>query len=105
MLYGLFCIIFLININVISSQSILQQTSYSIKEPSYLIVAPRVIRPAEKIRITATILRKDWPNILVKALIYTNEQEIASGIEEFLPNVQGAIVMQVSFCCHILALK
>ena len=61
------------------------------------MVAPRVVRPAEKIRISCTIFNKRWQNLMVKALIFTNEQEIISGIQEFLPNVQNTIAMTVLF--------
>ncbi len=67
--------------------------AYSIREPSYLIVAPRVIRPAEKIQISCSIMNKQWENILVKALIFTHEQEIASGVSEFLANQPGNIAI------------
>ncbi len=59
-------------------------------------MAPRVIRPAEKIRISCTIMNKYWENIMVKALIFTDEQEIVSGVQEFLPNVPNIIAMVVS---------
>jgi hypothetical protein len=91
-----FFVFLLNNNNGALSQSSMLTTTYSIKEPSYLIVAPRVIRPAEKLRITATVMRKDWTNLLIKALIFTDEQEIASSTEQFLPYVQNTIVMQVS---------
>jgi hypothetical protein len=85
----------LLNCNGALAQSSLLTTTYSIKEPSYVIVAPRVIRPAEKLRITATVMRKEWTSLMIKALIFTDEQEIASSTEQFLPYVQNTIVMQV----------
>ena len=33
---------------------------------------------------------------MVKALIFTDEQEIVSGVQEFLPNVPNTIAMVVS---------
>jgi CD109 antigen len=57
------------------------------------VVAPRVVRPAEKIRISCTVLNKYWTNLKVKALIYTDEQEIVSGEQEFLPMVPNTIAM------------
>lgn len=41
------------------------------------------------------MFRKEWPLIIIKALIYTDEQEIASGNQEFLPDVQNTIEMQI----------
>lgn len=68
---------------------------YSIREPSYLIIAPRVIRPAEKIKISCSILNKQWYNIMVKAYIITDDQEIASGFQELIPNVPNTIALKV----------
>jgi hypothetical protein len=56
---------------------------------------PRVVRPAEKIRISCTIMNKLWTNLMVKALIFTDEQEIASGVQEFLPNVPNTIPLRM----------
>ena len=58
-------------------------------------MAPRVVRPAEKVRISCTIMNKQWNDLLVKALIFTDEQEITSGIQEVLPNVPNTISMMV----------
>ena len=63
---------------------------------SYIILAPRVIRPADKIKISCNIMNKYWNNIIVKALIFTDEQEIASGSQEFLINVPDIIPLAVS---------
>jgi hypothetical protein len=54
-----------------------------------------VVRPAEKVKVTCTIMNKHWQNLIVKALIYTDEQEIVSGYQEFIPNVPNAIAMIV----------
>lgn len=67
--------------------------AYSIREPSYMIVAPGVVRPAEKVRISCTIMNKHWHQLIVKALIFTDEQEIVSGYQEFIPNVPNTIAM------------
>jgi hypothetical protein len=59
-------------------------------------VAPRVVRPAEKVRISCMIMNKLWSNLMVKALIFTDEQEIVAGKQEFLPGVPNTIAMMVS---------
>jgi hypothetical protein len=61
-----------------------------------VIIAPGVVRPAEKVRISCTIMNKRWNNLIVKALIFTDEQEIVSGYQEFIPNVPNAIAMIVN---------
>jgi hypothetical protein len=42
------------------------------------------------------IMNKLWSNLLVKALIFTDEQEIVAGKQEFLPGVPNTIAMMVS---------
>lgn len=61
-----------------------------------MIVAPRSIRPAEKIKISCSIMNKYWNNMIVKALIFTDEQEIASGFQEILTNVPNTIALTVN---------
>jgi hypothetical protein len=51
------------------------------------------IRPSEKIQISCIIFNKLWSNLIVKGLIFTAEQEIASGVEEFVPSIQKTLVM------------
>lgn len=72
-----------------------QQPSYSIREASYVIVAPGVVRPRDKVRISCTIMNNEWHNLFVKALIFTDEQEIASGYDEFIPNVSNTIALTI----------
>ncbi len=64
---------------------------------SYVIVSPRVVRPAEKIRISCTIFNARWtqPHLTVKALIYTDEQEIVSASSDFLPRLPSYISMKM----------
>lgn len=61
-----------------------------------MIVAPRVIRPADKIRIFCTIINKHWQNTKVRALIYTDEQEISASEQILLPNIPSTLGMVVS---------
>ena len=79
--------------NVSCQSSLFSVPEYSIREPAYIIIAPKVVRPAERIRISCTIMNKHWKNLMVKALIFTDEQEVVSGIQEFLPNVPNSIAM------------
>ena len=93
-------LIILINLFVqnLNAQNSLSKIAplYSIREPSYLIIAPRVIRPAEKIKISCSILNKEWSNIMVKAYIITDDQEITSGFQELIPNVPDTIALKVN---------
>ena len=40
-------------------------------------------------------MNKYWDKIMVKALIFTEEQEIASGVQEFLTKVTNTIAIVV----------
>jgi len=42
-------------------------------------------------------MNKYWDKIMVKALIFTQEQEIASGVQEFLTKVTNTIAIMVIF--------
>ena len=58
-------------------------------------MAPRVIRPSDKLKIVCTIINKKWTDLNVRALIYTKEQEIATGIQQFKPNVPDTIGLKI----------
>jgi hypothetical protein len=40
-------------------------------------------------------MNKYWNNIMVKALVFTDDQEIASGYQEFLTNVPNTIAITI----------
>jgi hypothetical protein len=40
-------------------------------------------------------MNKEWNNIIVKALIYTDEHEITSGVQDFQTNMPNTIAMLV----------
>ncbi len=94
--YLLLIYFFTRKIDIVNAQSpMLGVPAYSVREPSYLIVAPRVVRPSEKVRISCTIFNKLWQNLVVKALIFTNEHEVVSGTQELMPNVPATISMKM----------
>jgi hypothetical protein len=45
--------------------------------PSYIVVGPRVIRPAQIVSLSVTILRREWHSMLVKASISNDHVAIA----------------------------
>lgn len=63
--------------------------------PSYMILAPRVIRPAQIISISVTILRKTWTSIMVKALIANDQMAVASAEDLFMVNVPHTLKMNI----------
>ena len=50
-------------------------------------------------------MNKYWNNMIVKALIVTDEQEIVSGYQEMLINVPNTIALIVNIIKLILKLK
>ena len=54
-----------------------------------------MIRPAAKLIISCTIINKEWNDTIVKASIYTEEQEIVSGSQEFQPNIPNTISIKM----------
>jgi hypothetical protein len=66
------------------------------KNRSYLIVAPAVVRPDEKFHISVNIFNKQWNNTIVKALVFTDEQEISNGYQECSPSFLNTISIKVS---------
>lgn len=63
--------------------------------PSYMILAPRVIRPAQIISISVTILRKTWSSIMVKALIANDHMAVASAEDLCMVNVPHTLKMNI----------
>ena len=63
--------------------------------PSYIIIGPRVVRPAQIISVSVTILRKAWGQIAVKALISTDDMAVASAEDIFTVNVPRILKMNV----------
>ena len=50
-------------------------------------------------------MNKYWDKIMVKALIFTDEQEIASGVQEFLTRVQNTIAIVVMINRNLFKMK
>ena len=61
--------------------------------PSYIIVGPRVVRPAQIVAISVTILRKAWDPIVVKALISNDDMAVAVAQAPFIVNVPQTLEM------------
>ncbi|CAF1113861.1 unnamed protein product [Adineta steineri] len=63
--------------------------------PSYIILGPRVVRPAQIVSISVTILRKTWNPIMVKALISNDDMAIAAAEDLFTVNVPRTLQMRI----------
>ncbi len=63
--------------------------------PSYIILGPRLIRPAQIVSISVTILRKEWNPIMVKALISNDDMSVGSAEDLFMVNVPRSLKMNI----------
>jgi hypothetical protein len=63
--------------------------------PSYIILGPRIVRPAQIVSISITILRKEWNQMMVKALISNDDMAIASAEDLFMVNVPRSLQMSI----------
>jgi hypothetical protein len=63
--------------------------------PSYIILGPRVVRPAQIVSISITILRDEWNPIAVKALISNDDMAVAAAEDIFMVNVPRILKMSI----------
>ena len=68
--------------------------------PSYIILAPRLVRPAQIVSISITILRKEWNPIMVKALIANDDTAIAAAEDLMMVNVPRTLKMSIPKSIH-----
>ncbi|CAF0796041.1 unnamed protein product [Rotaria sordida] len=63
--------------------------------PSYIILGPRTIRPAQLVALSVTILRDEWNPIMVKALISNDDMDVASAEDLFIIGVPRTLEMRI----------
>lgn len=63
--------------------------------PSYIVVGPRVIRPAQLVALSVTILRDEWNLMTVKALISNDDMDVASAEDLFIVGVPRTLEMRI----------
>jgi hypothetical protein len=63
--------------------------------PSYIIIGPRVVRPAQIVSISITILRDKWNPLIVKALISNDDTAVAAAEDLFTVNVPRTLQMSI----------
>jgi len=63
--------------------------------PSYIVLGPRTVRPAELVSLSVTILRFEWNPMKVKALISNDDVDVASAEDVFLVGVPRALEMRI----------
>lgn len=63
--------------------------------PSYVILGPRVVRPAQIVSVSITILRKTWNPIKVKAFIANDDMTVAAVEELCVAHVPRTLQMRI----------
>jgi hypothetical protein len=63
--------------------------------PSYIILGPRTVRPAQLVALSVTILRDEWNPMMVKALISNDDMDVAAAEELFFVGVPRTLEMRV----------
>ena len=68
--------------------------------PSYIILGPRIVRPAQIVSISVTILRDAWNPLMVKALISNDDMNVAAAEDLFRVDVPGMLKMRIPKNIH-----
>jgi hypothetical protein len=68
--------------------------------PSYIILGPRIIRPAQIVSISVTILRDEWNPIKVKASISNDDTAVAAAEDLCMVDVPHTLQMQLPKNIH-----
>lgn len=63
--------------------------------PSYIILGPRIVRPAQIVSLSITILRDEWSPMMVRALISNDDMAIANAEDLFRVNVPHTLKMSI----------
>ncbi|CAF1533878.1 unnamed protein product [Rotaria magnacalcarata] len=63
--------------------------------PAYIVLGPRVIRPAQLVALSVTILRDEWNPMMVKALISNDDMDVAAAEDEFFVGVPRTLEMRM----------
>ena len=63
--------------------------------PSYIVIGPRTVRPAELVSLSVTILRDEWNPMTVKALISNNDMDVAAAEDLFYVGVPRTLEMRI----------
>ncbi|CAM4768224.1 unnamed protein product [Rotaria magnacalcarata] len=78
------------SLNIVTSQQARLRIT-----PSYLILGPRIIRPAQIVSVSITILRNEWNSMVVKALISNNDMAISAAEDLIMVNVPHTLKMRI----------
>ena len=59
-------------------------------------MAPRVFKPSDQLQITCIIINKNWQSIIIKALLYTEFEEVAAGLQMIESGEPNTITLAVT---------
>ncbi|CAF0741476.1 unnamed protein product [Adineta steineri] len=79
-----------ISLNIVSSQFARIPIT-----PSYIIIGPRTVRPAQLVALSVTILRDEWNPMMVKALISNDDMDVAAAEDLFFVGVPRSLEMRI----------
>jgi hypothetical protein len=63
--------------------------------PSYIVLGPRTVRPAQLVALSVTILRDEWNPMMVKALISNDDMDVAATEDLFFVGVPRTLEMRI----------
>jgi hypothetical protein len=63
--------------------------------PSYIVLGPRTVRPAQLVQLSVIILRDEWNPMMVKALISNDDMDVAAAEDLFVVGVPRSLEMRI----------
>ena len=63
--------------------------------PSYIVLGPRTVRPAQLIALSVIVLRDEWNPMMVKALISNEDMNVAAAEDLFSVGVPRTLEMRI----------
>jgi hypothetical protein len=63
--------------------------------PSYIVLGPRTVRPAQLVALSVIILRDEWNPMMVKALISNDDVDVAAAEDLFAVGVPRTLEMRI----------
>ena len=63
--------------------------------PSFIVLGPRTVRPAQLVALSVIVLRDEWNPMMVKALISNDDASVASAEDLFSVGVPRSLEMRI----------
>lgn len=65
--------------------------------PSYVVIGPRTVRPAQIVALSVAIFRDEWNPMMVKALISNDDMDVAAAEDLFYVGVPRSLEMRIPY--------